>query len=153
MNITLTSADIAATVKRSLSIIGKRARDDNGNLLFQDISIGSREEAILDDFFSQAVIELATETAAFITDSTESSITLTFPENHNTKLDTFIQKSCVNYCVSYALYSWFTITAPQLSKKYQEDCNSNVASIIRLINDKKAPEGTLDILSTSTSIT
>lgn len=153
MQITLSYTDLYDIVERSLSIIGKRSADDQGNLLFKDITLGSREKELVTDYIKQSVVWLATETSSFITASTVNSVTLTFPSNHNANLDVFIEQACKDYCVAYALYSWFTITLPRLSEKYQGDCSRDIATIIRLANDKKAPEGSADVLSTSTSVT
>ena len=139
MTITLTYTSLYDIVERSLSIIGKRSTDDKGNLIFTDITLGSRETELINDFFRQAVIDLSAETAALITAGTETSITLTMPNNHNSALETFIQKSCEAYCVSYALHSWFTITAPRIADKYLEDCKRQLAAVIRLVYDKEAP--------------
>lgn len=65
MNITLDSLHIA--VERQLSIIGKRSIDDNGNLLFKDITLGTREKEILNDYFENAFIEICGELRKFIT--------------------------------------------------------------------------------------
>ena len=153
MQITLNYTDLYDIVERSLSIIGKRSADDQGNLLFEAITLGSREKELITDYIKQSAVWLATETSSFITASTVNSVTLTFPSNHNANLDVFIEQACKDYCVAYALYSWFTITLPRLSEKYQGDCSRDIATIIRLANDKKAPEGSADVLSTSTSVT
>lgn len=140
-------------VSRSLSIIGKRSIDDQGNLLFKDITLGSNETEIINDYLRQAVIDIVTELSAFITAESGDAITVTFPTNHNSNLDTFIGKSCDEYCVSYALYSWFTVTAPRIAEKYLGDCRRQLAAVIRMSNEKTAPTGTADIVSsTSTSI-
>lgn len=85
----------------------------------------------------------------------EDSLTLSLdmPDNWNNALLVSLLKGINGYCVSYALYSWFTVTAPRLAEKYQGDCNRNLSAVIRLVNEKKAPEGTTDILATSTNVT
>ena len=153
MDITINYANLYAVVERSLSIIAKRSVDDHGNPLFDNITLSSRETDIVTDFIKTASVNIASETSAFVTASTDNSITLTFPTNHNAALDNFIQKCCNGYCVSYALYSWFTVTAPRLSEKYLGDCTRNLSALIRLVNEKKAPEGTTDVLATSTNVT
>lgn len=142
MQITLNYTDLYVIVERSLSIIGKRSADDQGNLLFEAITLGSREKELITDYIKQSAVWLATETSSFITASTVNSVTLTFPSNHNANLDVFIEQACKDYCVAYALYSWFTITLPRLSEKYQGDCSRDIATIIRLVNNKKMPEPT-----------
>ena len=139
MQITLNYTSLYEVVERSLSIIAKRSIDDQGNRLYDNITLGSREKDIITDYIKQAAVWLATETSGFITSSSDNSMTLTFPDNHNTSLDVFISNSCNNYCVAYALYSWFTVTAPRLSEKYLGDCNRDIGAIIRMTNNKKAP--------------
>lgn len=139
MDITLNYNNLYGIVERSLAVIGKRSNDEQGNPLFADITLGSRETEIINDYFRQAAIDLSAETAAFITASTDNTITLTFPANQNSALNGFIQKSCDAYCVSYALHSWLNITAPRIAEKYGADCNRQLAVVIRLIHEKKPP--------------
>jgi len=154
MVITLTYATLYETVSRSLSIIGKRSVDDEGHLLFKDITLGSREQGIISDYFRQAVIDLAAETASHITASTDTSVTLTLPTSHNTALEPFIQKACAAYCESFALYSWLFITAPRLAPRYLDDCKRQLSAVVRLVNEKKAPQAAASSpLDISTSVT
>lgn len=139
MNITFDFATLATEVKRSLSIIGKRSIDEQGNLMYKDITLGSLEEPLLNDYFQQAVIDLSTETDTFITASTDTSLTLTFPANHNNALEPAITKLCNAFCVSYALYSWFSIVAPRLVEKYMGDCKRQAGALIRMVYNKKPP--------------
>ena len=140
MDITLDFQTLTKIVKRSLSIIGKRSVDADGNLLFKDITLGSMEEPILVDFFKEAVIQLKTQTDQFLAATTESNITLTFPSNHPDNKDTTIRDAFSSYCVSYALYSWFIIVAPKIAQKYLEDANTHMKSFIRLAYFKAPPE-------------
>lgn len=155
MEITLDFTTLAGEVKRSLSIIGKRSIDEQGNLMFKDITLGSLEEPLLNDYFQQAVIDLTTETDTFITASTDTSLTLTFPTNHNDALNPAITKVCKAYCVSYALYSWFSIVAPRLVEKYMGDCKRQGGALIRLIHNRKQPtvDENTSPLSAKTTVT
>lgn len=139
MEINLTTAAIYAIVERSLSIIGKRSVDENGNLMFKDITLGSREQGIIADYISSAMSDLAAEMSDFVSASTDTSITITLPSNHNAQLDSLMGKACQQYCVSYALYSWFTITAPRLAEKYLGDSNNQLAAIRIMVHNKKEP--------------
>lgn len=153
MNINISYATLYEEVSRSLSIIGKRSVDDDGTPLFKDITLSSREQEIISDYIRQAAIDIAAETAAFITASTDQSVTLTLPTNSNQALEPFIQKSCAEYCVSYALYSWLFITAPRIAPRYLDDCKRQLSAVVRLVHEKKAPQENADILSTTTSVT
>lgn len=168
MNISIDYPTLYATVARSLSIIGKRSTDDNGNLLFKDITLGSLEKPIVYDFFATAFIDLSTELSQFVTAEVHTdlggadtiTLTVTVPDNWNTALTTALTQALKAYCVSYALYSWFIITAPRISAKYSEDCTRLLAAVIRLIHEKKTPATPLDgssheisPLSISTTVT
>lgn len=153
MNITIDYTALYAVVERSLSVIGKRSTDDQGNQLFTDVTLGTREQPIVTDYIREAVIDLAAELSAFITAESGTAITITLPSNHNTALEGFVSKSCEAYCVSYALYSWFSVTAPRLVEKQLGNMNRQLAALVRLIHEKKAPVGSQDILETSTNVT
>lgn len=143
MEITFDFNTLLEEVKRSLSVIGKRTVDDNGNKLFSDITVSSNEESIISDYFRQAVIDLAAELAAHITTPAKAegtTIAIGLPSNHDTAIEPFIRDACKAYCVSYALYSWFTVTAPRISEKYNADCSRQVNSVIRLVNQKSEPD-------------
>ncbi len=143
MDITLDYTELQAEVKRSLSVIGKRMVDDNGNKLFSDITVSSNEESIISDYFRKAVIELAAELAAHITtpaNAEGTTIAIDLPSNHDTAIEPFIRDACKAYCVSYALYSWFTVTAPRISEKYNADCSLQVNAVISLVNQKSEPD-------------
>ncbi len=144
MEITLEYATLTETVKRSLSVIGKRSIDKDGNLLFTDITVGTNEEPLITDYLRQAVIDLSTELSSFapVPDVSPEGITLylDLPTNHNEDMLPFIQQCCEAYCVSYALYSWFTVTAPRLTEKYQADCTRQSSALIRLLHEKSAPD-------------
>lgn len=153
MDIVLTYSTLRDTVKRSLSIIGKRSVDDKGNLLFKDITIGSNEEKILDDFFDNAVNELVAEFGCFVT-GYDSDITLTFPSNWNSNLEEYVNTTCESFLVAYALHSWFVVTAPRIAEKYQTEMSRQLASLVRMMYEKKAPaSSSKDYTSTSVSVT
>lgn len=139
MTVTLNFPELTTTVRRSLAIIGKRSVDADGNLLFKDVTLGSLEEPILQDFFKQAIIRLKMQTWQFSSATDDTSITLSFPSNHPTDNDTAIQDAFAAYCVSYALYSWLLIVAPRMAPKYQEDANLHLDSVITLAFSKKPP--------------
>ncbi len=145
MEITLSYTNIIGIIERSLAIIGKRSVDDNGQPLYKDIILGSREKGILKDHIDEAVQHVVAESAAFVSDSSindtdSDTITLTLPYNHNTALEPFIQRSFNTYCVTYTLYSWFTVTAPTLAKKYQDSSTLQLTALVKLIHEKQAPK-------------
>lgn len=66
-------------------------------------------------------------------------LTITTPDNWNSALELSVRQAVFNYCVSYALYSWFTVTAPRISEKYLADTNRQLSALRMLIHEKKPP--------------
>ena len=122
MQITLTYSDLYGVMDRSLSIIGKRSIDEKGNRLFNDITFGSREKELANDYFRSAIVALAADLRQFVSLETQSTtaftITITLYEDYNDDLDATITQAIKDYIVAYALYSWFVITAPRIYEKY-----------------------------------
>ena len=240
MDIQICYGSLYNIVSRSLSIIGKRSTDDNGNKIFADITLGSREKDIVCDFFGNAFVTLCAELNKFISAQIEQhssissiiytkywtdqepetfydqvkdsgeylysyaenklyvsevtppnpedpesertvafievpivsgmaiadpqgniykvtgsvlisvpsgiddsvTLSLTMPDNWNDALLLSLRQAVNNYCVAYALYSWFSITARGLAEKYTGDMARNLTAIISLIHDKNAPADT-----------
>ena len=122
MQITLTYSELYGVMERSLSIIAKRSTDENGNLLFKDITFGSREKELANDYFRSAIVALAADLRQFVSLETQSTtaftITISLYEDHNDDLEATITQAIKDYIVTYALYSWFVITAPRIYEKY-----------------------------------
>lgn len=144
ITITITYSIILEQVKRSLAIIGKRSVDEKGELLFKDITLGSREEGIITDFVSPALVELCTKLDKILiahtgTTGTSVSLQIETVANWNQALLPALQLAIVQYIVAYCLYSWFVITAPRLSEKYLGDQTRLMASVNVLIHSKQPP--------------
>lgn len=233
MLINISFTDLFDIVKRSLSIIGKRSVDDEGNHLFKDITIGTNEKEIINDFFTNGLSDLVAELSHFIsveyynngitstiytnywreeeiaptaenmywykpstqvlyksndqlawaaeTKSTTTAyvdeqgrhywwhnstmepigtgvggsvtLNLTTFTNWNSALEPALITAINNYLSSYALFSWFDITAPKIAGKYATNTTNQLAAIIRLINEKKAPSASSSgVLDTDTSV-
>lgn len=153
MSTTIT-LDGSAIVKRSLSIIGKRSIDADGNLRFAEVTLGSREEGIIGDFVNQAAADIAAETSAFVSAATSAtSITLTFPTNQNSALSTPLTNACTEYCVAYALWSWFNATHKGIAEKYHDDCQRLLSDIFMMIHTKTAPSASADPSNPTVTVT
>ena len=154
MEIRLEYNKLLGKVERSLSVIGKRMTDDKGEPLFKDITLGSREKEIIKDYFRQAVIDLSKELSGFIVASSDEGFTfiLNLPDNHDDAIELYIQQSCEAYCVSYALYSWFTVAAPRLTQKYVDDCSRQLDAVKRLVYDKRAPKAPVYLYPTAIAL-
>lgn len=144
MQITLSYSELYGVVERSLSIIAKRSIDDQGNLLFDNITLGTREVELVNDYFRTAIVHLASELRQFVRleSSTAASITLNIVlyDDANPNLEETIKQAIKDYIVAYALYSWFVVTAPRLYEKYLTDANAQKSFIIAQAFHRQRPD-------------
>lgn len=160
INISVTSSALKEKVKRSLSIIGKRAVDVNGNNIFEQITLSTNEEPILDDFFAAAIAAIAADLGKIATLASANSgytLTLDNPRIHPTRLTVALQAAVDNYMVAYALFSWFVVTAPKIAEKYKVEADNHRAFILTIALEKEPPKTNeadfISSVSTSVSTT
>lgn len=143
MNITLNYTELYGVVERSLSVIGKRSVDEKGNRLFTDITLGSREQPIIHDYFRSAIAGLAAELREYVTLETPSQgsfiIGITLYSDANPYLEETVTQAIKDYIVAFALYSWFTVSAPRISEKYLNDANAQKSFIIAQVYHRQRP--------------
>lgn len=151
MQITLTYTELYAVVERSLSIIAKRSVDDQGNLLFDNITLGTREVELVNDYFRSAIVHLAADLRKFVTLETPATgsytIGITLGDDANPHLEDTIRQAVKDYVVAYALYSWFTVTAPRLHEKYLADANAQKSFITYQVFNRQRPDTLPDPLA------
>lgn len=144
MDIVINYSDISEIVERSLSIIGKRSIDEQGNLLFKDITIGTREKGILSDYYRSAIMHLAAELRQFVSLEAPIGDTYTFTlalyADANPDLEDSIKQAVTEYIVAYALYSWFTVSAPRLYQKYLTDSQNALSYLTYQVFNRKRPD-------------
>lgn len=143
MQITLTYTELYGVVERSLSIIAKRSIDDQGNLLFDNITLGTREVELINDYFKSAIVHLAAELRQYVTLETVATgsftMTITLYSDANPNLEETIKQAIKDYIVAYTLYSWFTVTAPRLYEKYLADANAQKNFIVAQVFHRQRP--------------
>ena len=143
MQITLTYTDLYGVVERSLSIIAKRSVDDQGNLLFDNITLGSRETSLIYDYFRYAITGLAAELRQFVTLETPSTdsyvIGISLYSDANPHLEDTIKQAVKDYIVAFALYSWFTVSAPRIYEKYLADAKAARDYVVTQVYHRQRP--------------
>ena len=154
MQIILDYNELYGVMERSLSIIAKRSVDDQGSPIYDNITLGSREKELAYDFFRTAIVALAADMRMYVTleSSTTTSYTITinlYPDT-NVSLENTIRQAVKDYIVAYALYSWFTVTSPRLTEKYQADAESQRRYIISQVFHRQRPASMPDPLAPKT---
>ena len=154
MQVQLNYTDLYAVVERSLSIIAKRSTDDKGNLLFDNITLGSRETELIYDYFRSAITSIATDLRQYVTQFTLSAtgfnMTITLYDDANPQLQATILQAIKDYIVAFALYSWFTISAPRIYEKYLGDANIFRGYLIGQVFHRQRPQSMPDPLAPRT---
>lgn len=144
MDIIINYSDISEIVERSLSIIGKRSIDEQGNLLFKDITIGTREKEILTDYCKSAIMHIAAELRQYVRLETPTADTYTIRiilnYDANPYLEDSIRQAVTEYIIAYALYSWFTVSAPRLYQKYLTDSQNALNYLTYQVYNRKRPD-------------
>lgn len=146
MDITLQFSTLAEAVNRSLAIVAKRMRNEDGKTVFSDMTLSTAEQPLLYDYFRDAIVLLNTTTQHFITDTLFSdemetpSVTLTFPNNHNNAMNTTITVALTSFCVAYAVYAWLSVVNPAIVKRYEEAMQEKLDALVQLIFHKAPPQ-------------
>ncbi len=151
MQITINYLELYGVVERSLSIIAKRSVDENGNRLFTDITLGSREVELVNDYIRSAIVHIAAELREYVILETPSAssfvLNIALYNDANPHLDKTISQAVKDYIVAYALYSWFNVSAPRLYEKYLADANAMKSFIITQVYHRQRPSTMPDPLA------
>ena len=143
MQILLDYTELYGVMERSLSIIAKRSVDDQGNPIYDNITLGSREKELAYDFFRTAIVGLAADMRMYVTlessTTTSYTVTVSLDPDVNTSLESTIRQAVKDYVVAYALYSWFTVTSPRLTEKYLADADQQRRYITAQVFHRQRP--------------
>lgn len=158
MEMKFSRQDIINEVERSISIIGKRAVDANGNRIFSFVTLGSGEKGLLSDYVDSAVVNIAAATREFFeyktctcetenttaesTDTTAEATDLVefgFRTDADANLSLPLSAACQKYIVGYCLYSWFTVVQRPLAEKYLAECTAALTCIMSMLRHREKP--------------
>lgn len=136
--VTIQISNIEDRIKRHLSIIGKRIVDANGESLFDKITLSSAELDIIEDYISDAVDNIISNTRDFY--SSYKNRIFTFNLSQNTAANaTNLGNTFEDYCFQYTMGKWMDSVQPQLAKDYLSKADVLMQDIILMICNKKQP--------------
>lgn len=138
--ITLDYAKITDTVTRTLSVIGKRAADANGNSLYDVVTLGSNELPILHDYIRTAALAMLSAASSLFRETSESDDGISLVSCggyslHHRKDQ--LMRFAEGYAVAYSLARWLSIALPAQAELYAADAQQQLARFAKLA---KAPE-------------
>lgn len=87
IEININKTDIVSKITRHLSVIAKRAKDAQGNLLFSDITVSQQEKEVFTDMILSAASAVASELTPFM------GVTLLTPEPPSTDAGGFTPRA------------------------------------------------------------
>lgn len=128
-------SNIEDRIKRHLSIIGKRIVDANGESLFDKITLSSAEVGILDDFISDAIDDIISNTRDFFSSRSSGSLVFKFSVDtdvNNQKLQPLFE----DFCFQHSIGAWMETVQPQLANGYFDAATQQMHNIISLIYNK-----------------
>lgn len=139
---TITYNTLVQSVKRHLSVIGKRLYDKQGNNMFSNITASTAEDPIFTQYLAAGVQTVESAFREFISSWTDNGTSVTFTLT-NTRSDTGFdgraQKLIETYLVLFCVGEFIAMTHPDYAQKYQADANGAMLSLNNFIFYKKPP--------------
>ncbi len=140
--ITVNYSDLKDEVRRSLSIIGKRTADKQGNILFASVTMTTAEEDILKSYLKEAMESFVSNFSdlaiCYMDNDFNVNIVLT-RRRAKTGLVDAIASNFKSYASSYVTYQVTSVTAPDIAKKYAESMTDKLNEAIKLIYAVEPP--------------
>ena len=140
---TLTVATLISSIKRHLSIIGKRLYNKEGKNMFSDITLSSAEDTqILTQYINSSAQDIEAVLKQFITASTYNGTTIDMTIT-NTRGDadfgTRVQSLSESYVTLNSVGEYLSMVHPDLAQKYQRDAQQRLEMLIAYVFYKKPP--------------
>ena len=154
MNITIQS--LKDSIKRHLSVIGKRLYDKNGNNMFSNITVSTAEDPILEQYAKDAAQTVEAMCRQLVTEFTltDSSISITFQNTRQLDdFDTRAAELVKTYIITEATGEYLAMTHPDIAQKYERDGLNAMNALITFVFHKQPPSvATSSPLDISTSV-
>lgn len=141
---TINISSIKDDVKKTLSLVGKRSVDRQGNTLFASVTLSSAEECLIDSFLNEGVHIFFGEVAPVVFGSEDGEI-ITLAINasrvNETKLSLF-QSNAEGFVKNFALKKAFNASGQtEQSKNADLTMQQHLDSAIKLVFCKDSPSG------------
>lgn len=134
---------IKSSIKRHLSIIGKRLYNKDGKNLFSDITVSTAEEPIFDQYITSAAQNIEAALRQLVTNyapnGTSITMTLTNTREHE-DFDKRCEELANTYITFFSVGEYLAMVHPDLAEKYYRDANNSMQSLIAYAYHKNPPE-------------
>lgn len=133
---------IKSDVKKTLSLVGKRSVDRQGNTLFASVTLSSAEEGMLDSFISEGTHLFFGEVAPLVSGSEDGkyiSLVLDASRVNDTKL-TLFQNNAEGFIKNFTLKKAFEASGQmEQSKNADLTMQQHLDSAVKLVFCKDSP--------------
>ena len=132
---------LKSSIKRHLSIIGKRLYSKEGKNMFSDITLSSAEEGeILSQYIKTSAHDIESVLKQLITQSTVASDITISIENKRGDADFEIRVTdmIAMYIVLNTVGEYLSMAHPELAQKYQRDAQQRLQSLVLYVYSKKS---------------
>lgn len=144
LQITIDWSHVKDAVKKHLSIIGKRQKNQEGTA-FSGITLSSVEEDIMNQYINAAAETFVGELAPLITFYNSGDFLVFKVKNtrwaDNTDSVTVpFEGNFMGYVVAYVANAVLGMNYPELAKKYAEDMQNHLKAAVNLVYVKQPPK-------------
>lgn len=144
LTVTIDLAHIRKDVKKHLSVMGKRQKNNEGTA-FTSITLSSAEEELMNMYIKAAVEVFVGEMEKLITyynyeDFLVFEIRNTRWANDKTSITVPFEGNFIGYVVAYVGNAVLGMNYPELAKKYAEDMGNHLKAAIKLVYYKQEPK-------------
>lgn len=143
LTVKITLAHIRKDVKKHLSFMGKRQKNNEGTA-FANITLSSAEEDLVNMYIKAAIEVFVGEMERLITyysyeDFLVFEIKNTRWANDKTSITVPFEGNFMGYVVAYVGNAVLGMNYPELAKKYAEDMTNHLNAAIKLVYYKQEP--------------
>jgi len=145
LQVTIDWTNVENAVKKHLSIIGKRQKNENGSL-YAGITLSSKEEEdIMKQYINAAAETFVGYLTPFVTQYSSGDFLIFILENtrwadNNNGITVPFEGNFMGYAVAYVANALLGMNYPELAKKYADDMQRHLESAINLIFYKTPPK-------------
>lgn len=136
---TIKYTDYVAEIRQHLSIIGKRAKDSQGNNIFSSMTLSTAEEPIFQHYVAQAVGHIVALSADFTISKSADAIKVSHPRWQGADEETF-HLLAHEFIIASSVAEFLGMSAPDYAKKYFNDADTLLSSIRMLLYAKMPSE-------------
>lgn len=131
-------------VKKHLSIIGKRQKNQDGSTAFAGVTLSSAEEELIRQYVSAAVETFVGEMAQLVTYYDNGDFLTFMIENTRwaggeNGITVPFEGNLMGYVIAYVAYNVMGMNYPDLAKKYGNDMTNHLNAAIKLVFAKTKP--------------